>query len=162
MNLYDIGEQYRQVLDLASNSEDMASFGDTLAALQGEAREKALRCAYVIESLGMKIKLIQDEQKRLSRRHKTIEANIIRLNQYVMAGMKAAGLVKVEDALFTVSIQPNPQSVEIAAGTVIPLEYRRVIPETYEPYKTAIKEALARGEVIEGCKLTRTEGLRIR
>jgi hypothetical protein len=65
--------------------------------------------------------------------------------------------------LFTLAVQNNPPSVSITVGVdALPAQYVRTIPEQREPDKTAIRDALKRGEIIDGATLTTTQSLRVR
>jgi len=113
----------------------------------------------VIKSLEADAVAAKTESDRLATRAKSFSSNAAEVRKRLYEAMKALNHEKIKTPLFNFAIQQNPVSVSIADGAVIPTEYMRI---TESPDKTAIKSALEKGMVIQGCELTRSESLRIR
>ena len=159
MKLYDLAQNYAQLLEMADDMESDALV-DTLEALQGEIEEKAENIAKLIKNLEADAKIIKEEEQRLAERRRAIEAKVDRLKAYLQEQLEVAGLQKVKRPTITVAIQNNPPSVEIADEKLIPSEF--MIPQPAKIDKKAILERLKNGEEIPGAKLVQGRGVRIR
>jgi hypothetical protein len=92
-----------------------------------------------------------------------LEAQDEALKQYGLLALQRMERPKVAGDLFTLAVQNNPPSVALTVGVdALPAQYVRTIPEQREPDKTAIRDALKRGETIDGATLTTTQSLRVR
>ena len=159
MKLYELAQNYAQLLEMAEEMESDALV-DTLEALQGEIEEKAENIAKLVKNLEADAKIIKEEEQRLAERRRAIEAKIERLKTYLQEQLEVAGLQKVKRPTITVAIQANPPSVEISDEKLIPSEF--MIPQPAKIDKKAILERLKNGEEISGCVLKQTKGVRIR
>lgn len=159
MKLYELAQNYAQLLEMADDMESDALV-DTLEALQGEIEEKAENIAKLIKNLEADAKIIKEEEQRLAERRRAIEAKVERLKAYLQEQLEVAGLQKVKRPTITVAIQANPPSVEIADEKLISSEF--MIPQPAKIDKKAILERLKNGEIIPGCSLKQTKGVRIR
>ena len=159
MKLYELAQNYAQLLEMADDMESDALV-DTLEALQGEIEEKAENIAKLVKNLEADAKIIKEEEQRLAERRRAIEAKVERLKAYLQQQLEVAGLQKVKRPTITVAIQNNPPSVEIADEKLIPSEF--MIPQPAKIDKKAILERLKNGEEIPGCSIKQTKGVRIR
>lgn len=96
---------------ILNNNEDIAD------KLEGYAR--------FIKNLETDIAGYKAEEKRLSKRRKTMENTIDRMKDAMKEALKASGepKVKAENGLFTFSIKKNPPKVEIDNPEKIPTRY---------------------------------------
>ena len=76
--------------------------------------------------------------------------------------MMAAGRDKVQTDLFTVALQKSPAKLIVHAEADIPREYFKIIPETVQLDKDAVRTALKAGNAVPGCELAQGYHLRIR
>lgn len=103
------------------------------------------------------------EAARIAARKKAIAGRAARLKVYGLMALQRMERPKVAGTLFTLAVQNNPPSVQVSVGVeALPEQFVRVIPEQREADKVALKEALKRGEVIEGVALVVTQSLRVR
>lgn len=159
--LYELTEEYRLLLEMAEDEgEDPEAISDTLEGLEGEIEIKADGYARVLRQLEYDAAALKAEEKRLSNRRKTIEANMSRMKDSLFQAMKATGKEKFKTELFSFGIQKNPPSVVLDS---------ELIPEIYlthpEPVvdKRKILEDLKAGVQLPGiAHLERSESLRIR
>lgn len=164
MTLYELTEEYRQLLDMVEDPDvDPQTLADTMDAVEAELEDKADAYAVIIRQLTGDIETIKSEIERLSARKVALANNIDRLKQNLQYSMEMTGQTKFKTALFSFGIQKNPPAV------VMDEQYIENIPERFlvrpEPKvdKTAIKDALKSGEDLSGiAHLEQTEGLRIR
>ena len=164
MTLYELQDEYRQLLDLAEDPEvDPEILADTMEALEGEIEEKAVGYGKVIRQMEADAEALKNEEERLASRRKVTENNIKRLKQALQFAMMAVGKPKIDTDLFKFRIQKNPASVVIDAPSTdhMPAEYITIQAPTWN--KAAIKEALKAGKDLSGiAHLEQTESLRIK
>lgn len=84
--------------------------------------------------------------KNLSARKKSIVVKIDAVKDHLLFTMEQFGQKKIAGNIFTASIREG-KSVDVFSESLLPAQYWRIIPETKEPDKKLIKEALAAGEV---------------
>lgn len=156
--LYELTEQYRELLELAEEN-DSSAFQDTLESLEDAIEDKAEKMAYVMQEIDGDIKLLGDEIKRLQGRKKSLESNLKRMKDYLLDELEKLDKPKVKTARFTIYTQNNPESIEIENEELIPDRYK--IPK-YTIDRKGIKESLRNGQAIEGVRLTQTKGVRIK
>lgn len=164
MNLFDIAAQYRADCEkLASLDLDEQTFSDTLESLSGDLEVKATNIAAFARNLEATVSAIKEAESAMSARRKAIEAKADRLRAYLLSGMQAAGVQKIQTPYFELSIKSNPPSVVVNEPGLVPAEFMRQ-PETPPPApdKKAIGDALKAGKEVAGCHLARTVRLDIR
>lgn len=159
MKLYDLAQNYAQLLEMAEEMESEALV-DTLASLQDAIEDKAENIAKFIRNLEADAKIIREEEQRLAERRRAIEAKVDKLKMYLQEQLETAGLQKVKRPTITVSIQANPPSVDVIDETAIPIDF--LIPQPAKVDKKSILERLKKGESVPGVALKQTKGVRIR
>lgn len=164
MTLYELTEEYRQLLDMASDPDtDPETLADTMEMISAELTDKADAYAVIMRQLAGDMDTIKGEIDRLTARRTAIANNIERMKQNLQNAMLATGRTKFKTTLFSFGIQKNPPSVvmETEDPARIPEAYR--IPQPDKVDKKAIKDALKAGADLSGvAHLEQTEGLRIR
>lgn len=158
MKLYELSNEYLEVLDLLSEEENV-ELNDLLLKIDEEIELKAENIGKVLKSLEGNVAALKDEEKRLSNRRRGIENNIKNLKSYLENEMIAVGKKKFKTDLFSFGIQKNPPSLDISNEDNIPDEY-------YELTRSLIRRDLLKdmkeGLVIDGVSLKQSESLRIR
>lgn len=131
----------------------------SLGEVDGEIEEKAENIAKLIKTIDLEVKVIKEEETRLSNNRKAMENKSKALKDYLEGAMMSTGKTKFKGNLFSFNIQKNAPSVDIIDENLIPKEFIE-----FEPIvkKKEILAALKNGEVIEGVRLKQTESLRIR
>lgn len=164
--LYQLTGQYQQLLSTLSGLDlDAGCVADTLEAsgLVDNITDKAVGIEMVARSLEMSVPAIDRELIRLEslKAQQILKAQGLRL--YLRTNMQACGITKIESPLFKISLQNNPQSVDIYELGLIPGEYMRQ-PETPPPApdKAAIKTALKEGINVQGARLIQSQRLAIK
>ena len=159
MKLYELAQNYAQLLEMAEEMESDALV-DTLESLQDAIEDKAENIAKFIRNLEADAKIIREEEQRLTERRRAIEAKVDKLKMYLQEQLETAGLQKVKRPTITVAIQANPPSVDVIDETLIPADF--LIPQPAKVDKKSILERLKKGEAIPGVTLKQTKGVRIR
>lgn len=159
MKLYELTDDYLRLMEMAEEL-DPETFQDTLESINEAIEEKIENTAYLIRNLEADIKVLKEEEKRLSERRRALETKVIRIKEYLQNELEKAGIDKVKRPLITVSIQNNPPSVKIVDEKIIPPSF--MIPQEPKLDKKSLLQVLKNGEKIPGVELEQTRGLRIR
>lgn len=164
MKLYELSDQYKIIADLLET--DFAE-GSEVQALQSALDEIGDKMEEKLENIGKIIMMkkaeseaIKAEADRLAKREKRIQNDISNLKMYAEYHMEATGIDKVKTPLFSFSIQNNPQSVDVRTPEEIPKKYW--LEQEPKLDKRAILEDLKAGQIVTGCGIMQSRGLRIR
>lgn len=161
MRLYDLSEQYQDLLDLVEEGYgDPQELLTMIEGIKEEINKKVVRTGLVIKQLNADAEMLNNEIKRLQERKKSVERGVDDLKAMLFDVMQKHDMNKVKDPLATVWIQNNPPSVNVLNEEVIPSAYW--IPQPDKLDKSGISKRLKEGEVIEGVELQVTQGVRIR
>jgi len=163
-NIYELTESIKLLWELMDQGElDDDALIDAMENSQEDLKDKLENYCKFIRQMESDIEGISFEIKRLQDRKKVLENTIDRSKKVMQQAMETAGERNVKGAIFTISIQANPEKV------VMDEQYIENIPKCYLKYKdpeidrTKIKEALKKGVTLDGiAHLERSEGLRIR
>lgn len=139
---------------------DEDTLKDTLESIAEPLNTKVENTAYVIKSLENNIDSIDSEIKRLTAMKSTQRNNITRLKTYIQESMETIGEDKIKGELITVSIQNNPQSVNVINDKLISDSFYIEQPKKLD--KRSLLQELKNGTVIAGAELQQTRSLRIK
>lgn len=161
--LYDIAEEYRELLDLMQSAEvDEETIQDTIEAtgLKDDFRNKIDGYLYVIDDLEASNDRIKNEEKRLAERRRMQEKNIRKMKDMLTDTMQLLDIQKERTDRYTVWVQNNPVKLNIEDEQFIPAEF-------YEEQKPKLNrkkltDYLKEGHEIKGTELTQTKGMRKR
>ena len=152
--LYELADQYKFLDSLLEDEADAESFATALSSLRDEFGNKVSNIGKFVLSLSSDIGAIRTEESRLAQRRKTLEGKIDWLKEYLHKEMTFAGIDKVQQDVVTVSLRLAPPSCIVVDLDEIPSEYRRVIPEHWEPDKVAIIYRFKKtGEIVPGVEI---------
>ena len=163
--LYELSDKYYFLLnelDDAETTQDNVEI--LLSEIEEQFNEKAENIGKLVLSLEADADKIKDEEQRLAQRRKVLENKADWLKYYLKDSMINANLDKVEGTVLTVSLRKSPPSVKVISEDDIPQEYRRVIPESWQPDKKSIIDYFKEtGEVIAGVEMiTDNKSIQIR
>ena len=160
-SLYELTGDYLRAYDLIDTEEyDEDMLMEILEELNDDIEVKAEGYAKVMKNLSAEAEALKKEEERLYARRKAKENAVSRMKKSLQEAMEATGKTKFKTELFSFNIQANAPSVMLHKDPVeIPAEYQKV---TIEADKTAIKEALKRGEQLDFASLEQSASLRIR
>lgn len=160
MNLFNIKQEYLALAHQLSEGEVTPELEQALIINEAQLQEKATNYGYVIKKFEYEVDAIDNEIKRLKELKERREKAIDRMKQSVTNAMQLYGIEKVESSFLKLSFRKS-ESVEV-------INEAQLLPEftttkvTTTPNKTAIKEAIKRGEVVEGAVLVTNQNLQIR
>lgn len=161
MTLYDLTEEFRDLLEIAEDpTVDPVTLEDTFEAIGGEIENKAEGYGMVIKQMEHDIAVIKTELKRLSDKKGNIEKNIDRMKKVVQGAMELIGERRIETPLFNFVIQKNPAAV-VMDSEEVPAEY--LIAQEPKIDRAKIREDLKAGKDLHGvAHLEQSETLRIK
>ena len=162
MKLYEMPRVYEQLYASMTSDEEVTDeqMLAALAEVDESFRTKVENCAKVLSQLEASAESCGREMTRLSKRKKSCENRARWMKDYVHECMLDMGMNHVDGDIFRVIIQKNPPSVLIEDESVVPEEYYVTPPPKVS--KSAIKEAIDGGAEVPGCRLQRTESLRVK
>ena len=160
MNLFNIKQEYINLVNtiIDNNGELSPELSQALAINETELKEKAINYGYVIRSFEYENDIIDAEIKRLKALKEQKEKAIQKLKDAVSDAMNLYGIEKVESPALKLSFRKS-ESVEISEN----LDKRFMIEKvTLQPDKVAIKEAIKKGEQVDGAVLVINQNLQIK
>lgn len=154
--LYEILEndiEFNEETGEVINNDDVidALFNDLKLGL-GDKMNDSQRYIIDVESRATALK---DEAKRLAERAKVMQNRATRVKELMKAALISTGQTKLKTDLFNFSIRSS-ESVDILDVDNLPREYVRL---TRAADKKAIKDALKKGEEIDGCSIVVNKSL---
>ena len=155
MKLYEIDAAIEGCVDMETG--DIVDI-EKLEALEMERDAKISNLACWIKDLKAEAKAIKEEEDALAKRRRVAENKAESVNNFLMSYLNGC---KFKDSRVSISYRKST-STEIDEDldlNTLPDEYKRVKVETA---KTAIKEALQAGEIIEGCRLVENTSMIIK
>lgn len=160
MNLFNIKQEYINLVNsiIDNNGELSPELSQALAINETELKDKAINYGYVIRSFEYENDIIDAEIKRLKALKEQKEKAIQKLKDAVSDAMNLYGIEKVESPALNLSFRKS-ESVEISEN----LDKRFMIQKvTLQPDKVAIKEAIKKGEQVDGAVLVINQNLQIK
>lgn len=161
--LYKLADEYQQALrELSDLDLPEEAIKDTLEGLQGELTVKAQNVAACILNLNLEVDSIKTVEKRIKDKRLALSKRIDWLKNYLKSNMERCGIseIKANDGSFTVKLTKGRPSVVIEDESKF-LDDSPYVKWERSISKTAIKEALDKGELVEGAKLEQSPSLRI-
>ena len=159
MKLYELAENYNELLALLDNEEATAEeLADTLDGINDAIEVKVDNICRVRKYLEGKVEVYKAEAKRLTELAKQAENNADSMKNYLDEQLKRMNIKKMDTELFKLSYRKS-DSVNVIDLDAVPEEYKRI---TIAPDKTAIKKAIKDGETVNGAELVVNQNLQIR
>jgi len=158
-----IAEITGEALEIYSNVELMdgeltPEMEEALKINEGEIQSKSIAYKEVIGNQKSYISRIDEELKRLQALKKASNRLVDNLEYNLLQAVKVYG--DIEIGLTTITTRKS-ESITVEDINTLPAKYKTVkVTEIAD--KKALKEAIKRGEVIEGVELVKNENLRIK
>jgi hypothetical protein len=155
MKLYELSEKYNNLINILNDDEIDLQESDLkteLNEIQTQFNDKAENIGKLILSLDSEALCIKNEIERLNKRKASAERKVEWLKSYLLNEMIVSKQDKIEGKLLTLSLRKNPPSCVIPNMDLVPQEFRRVIPETWQPDKKSIIDLFKQtGEIFDWC-----------
>lgn len=113
-------------------------------------------------SIENEIDFLKQEQDRIATKRKQMEKKYESVKDRLIFVMELNEIKKLSGHVHTIAIGTSTAVVVETEPDKLPEPYRRVIPETIQPDKKAIGDALKSGVDVPGCRLENHKNLRVR
>jgi hypothetical protein len=160
-SLYHISTEAKELVSALEENEGELNpaIESVLRINQNELQEKAINYAYAIKTVSNDVDAISEEIKRLQALKKAKDNTIQRLKDTVVNALQIYGIEKVETPTLKLSIRRS-EAVEVDDN--FDNDIYVFVKVTYTPDKTKLKEAIKRGESIQGVTLKENYNLQIK
>lgn len=153
----DAIEQYNTV----ESDEQLLVLEKKLDEIQLQFNDKAVAVVQYMSTCEGHIIAIDQQLKRLNALKTRYSCEQEWLKKYLKRSMEQVNSTKIESPYFKIAIVQNNPSVEVLDESLIPEEYKRIIPETKEVDKRKILDVHKQGIGVEGTKVIRNTRLKI-
>jgi Siphovirus Gp157 len=162
--LYELTRYQSELERLADSGEvPPEEIKDTLEALEGDIKEKAVQVAAMTRNLDASAEAIREAGLAMLARADRLERRADSIRSYLLFHCQVAGITRIESPWFVVRVCKNPPSVVIDDEILIPAELMVTPdPPPKRPNKMAIGAKLKAGEDVPGARLMQTERLEIK
>lgn len=163
MRLYDLSQQYADMLDMLEDDADNEVLQTMLDGLEGKIEEKIENTVKVMKSIEFNANCIDAEIKRLSSRKAALTNNISYLKTNIEQSMLTLGIDRVKGNIYTVAMQNNNQKVNVIDEEAIPDYFFNLPLNEPQLDKRRLLEALKSGEYTgPGAEIVQEKSLRVR
>ena len=177
VTLYDLTDQYRQLVDAVDQEDSAEAFTVALSTIKDEFNAKVIALAKVIQQFNAEADVYATEAKRLQERAQARTNRVAWLKDYLKQNMADAGIKSVRGDLVDVRLQDSPPSVDVYNEERLGPEWKRarlalplaLVPEeligmaSVEVDKRGILDWIKAGnEAPDGAVVTRSQHIRIR
>lgn len=135
MRLYDLTEQYNDLLDMLEQDADNEALQSMLDGLEGKIEEKVDAVLSVRNAKRAEAKAIREEMTRLQERAQRAENEANRLEALVEYTLNRLGTEKLKTLKFTTWMQLSPPSVIVTDETLLPRTYFNPQPDKLDHKK---------------------------
>jgi hypothetical protein len=115
--------------------------------------QTAISLGKIYRNIEKQSEILAEEGKRLILKSKQLEQKNESLKNYLEQNMRQLKINKIEADTFSIKFRKLPDMVDILPMAHIPDMYMRIVPETKEPDKKALLQALKEGEILDGVNL---------
>jgi len=159
-NLFNIESDYLMLMDQIQEAEGEITeeLAEALKINEAQLQGKSVAYLSVIKTAEAEVMIIDEEIKRLQGLKKTRQNLNTRLKDRLLEAVNLFG--EFTSGLHTFGTRKS-SSVEVEDVNALPKEYK-VVKVTEQADKKALKEALKRGEEIEGVELVSKLNLNIK
>ena len=155
MKLYELSQEYQQVLDFLEDAESDLTDEEwaELLQIEDDFRSKVEAIGKFVRSLEADAEAIKAERKRLADRQGTLTRKGEWLKHYLLQALCSMGTKKVKGQLLTVSVRKAPVSCEVLDADKVPAGFKHEITEV-KVDRNAINACFkATGEVLPGVRM---------
>lgn len=161
MKLFEIDERLAACVKISDDQAVDAETGEVIdieavEALEMEREQKIENIGMWIKDLTAQSEALKAEKNKLAEREKSAKNKAERLKEFLTAYLNGK---KFETARVSIKFR-SVESVSVPDVTALPEKYWRIKPP--EADKTAIKNALKAGEVIEGAELVKKQSISVK
>ena len=169
MNLYEIDEQIRILLDQGFNNECIdvetgeimeEKAQELLHSLQRQKEDKIENIALYVKNLIAEAEAIKQEEQKLSERRKAKEKKTEWMKQYLTTALLSTDKEKFESARVSIGFRKTEKVIiegeELLEDRYVTIETKRI------PNKKTIKEAIKTGTEVKGAYVQENKNIQIK
>tara|TARA_R110000823_G_scaffold98176_3_gene212796 strand:- start:540 stop:1079 length:540 start_codon:yes stop_codon:yes gene_type:complete len=123
INLYDLSEQYKTLIDFAE--EEDVDISETLLGIAETLDKRMENLVLSVKTLEAQEEMLYLEMKRLKGKKDAIANHVTRIKQYMKELLEASGRTKAGSTLGSVNLQNSPLSVVVDDENVIPSDFMK-------------------------------------
>ena len=164
MNLYELNQNFNNLIEVLENTEDeniKELIKKSMDQLTLETNEKIENIIKYIKNLEATATALETEVKRLNDRKVKTLKKVDNLKNYLKDFTNTLDSKKYHTGIFNISIRKNAAAIIIENDFLVPDEFCKT-EIIRKVDKIALKEKLKAGEVIEGVKLQQSESIIIK
>lgn len=161
-SLFQIEQEYMIIAQqlLENDGVPTEELAEALVMNEAQLQTKSTNYAFVIKQMDGECDIIDTEIKRLQGLKKSRQNASERLKSAISTAMEIYGVEEIKTPLVKLNFRKS-ESVEIEDQELLDKTYL-VEKTTCAPDKTAIKEAIKRGETVNGAVLVTNKNLQIK
>jgi hypothetical protein len=166
MKLYELTRDIIEINDLIeAGAIESSEAIDTLNGMKLAVKQKGLDITALVLNEEADIVALKEAEARIAQRRRAKQNKIEWLKGYLLDGMEANGISKIECPDFVVALAKCPPKVELIEGAVSLLSAKygdRFVrtKTTVSIDKQELQQALKAGEEIAGARLTQSNRLK--
>lgn len=161
MNLYEIKQKYRDLLNDFEENGDVEFLQKRLAATKGNYMHKLLAIAYVIKEIEKDVDTLKEHEQNIKSRQSSRRKKIHSLKGLIEEGMRELNMNNIKNEFMTVYLGKNPRRTHIIDADQIPDKYKTT-EITTKIDKRRIKKDLKEDKEVPGVELQQSESVKIR
>lgn len=156
MQLYNIAENYTQLMEMAENGANPDELVDALNDVQDAAEEKLNHILFVIRNMSASIDAIKAEENRLKERRVAIEKQQDSMKQYMIENMAKLDIKRVDNGVLKASyVKPKPM-LNVLDDMEVPDNYKKIETKVSLDKRQLLAD-LKDGQEIEGVELSQSK-----
>lgn len=161
--LYQIADQYLQILQKIEDAENDDSVNDLLDSIGTDLKEKAVNVAMYIRNVEASAEAIEKAEKEMKERRIALQNKSNRIKEYLLENMMRTGISIIECPYFKIALRDNPESLIVDIDAKIPDEYYKTPPPPEKILdKLTLKKDIKEGLIVDGCRLERKKRIEIK
>ena len=163
ITLYQASENLAELLSQVD--PETGALPDEIGDARDVVARKATSVAAHILNTRAHVGLVKARAKELADAARREEKRLAWLERYLAENMAATGVLSIvsEDGLFGAKLErERDASVEVFQPELLPPDYLREIPASYEPDKALITRAIKDGHEVPGARIVRKDRLTIK
>ena len=161
MTLFDLTNEYKAILSLAEEEgTDPEIIATHLEDIDVAIEDKADSIAYILTQLGGDVAVLKEEEARLAKRRRGIQANADRIKKLLEDTMRETGKTKIKTPFHTFFFSKSRETVKVLDATMLPARF--LIPQEPKVDTEALLAEMKKGVTFDCAVIEQKEGLRIR
>jgi Siphovirus Gp157 len=164
MNLYEISNEYQELLEEKFNPETGEVLPlelDRLDKMAVKFEDKVVAVASYIRNLDAEREAIEKAREAMARREERLEDRVHWLTDYLRTNMEKCGISEIKSPFFVIKMKKCPLSVNITDKNIIPEDCKKT-SETVSIDKLKIRDRILAGIHVPGAELGRNNRIEIR